>query len=128
MTLSDEEANRRYMPEVKLRVPDDNKELLWSFYFDNKPIQYSGKINPSEDDWLDYTKSDFPPKSTFINYKWRLKPEIQVKRCRLALVELGGIKDVMIVGDYNSAKVLETQMCDERFIRWLTEWIIWMDN
>lgn len=128
MTLSDEEANSKNNTKKEFKVPDERKDLLCAWYFDGKSIQYSDKIKPTEDDWIDYIKSDFPAKGSFIMYKWRLKPEPPVKRCRLALVELNGKKNPLLVNDYDSAKVLETQMCDEKFIRWLTDWIIWMND
>ena len=68
--LSDEEANK-----TEFSALDGIKQILIAWYFDGAKIQYSGKIHPTEDDWIDYTKSDFPNKNTLIQYTWRLKPE-----------------------------------------------------
>lgn len=128
MTLSDEEANSKNTFIKEFKVPDELKDLLCAWYFDGKSIQYSGKIKPNEDDWIDYIKSDFPAKDTFIMYKWRLKPEPLVKRCRLALVKSNGIIKPLLVVDYNYSLDLMNLKFDEKFIRWLTDWIIWMND
>lgn len=101
MTLSDEEASRISNSKIK-PAPDEAKQILTAWYFDGAKIQYSGKINPTEDDWNDYTKSEFPNKNTFVQYKWRLKPDI-VKKCRLALVKANGIIKPLLVEDYEFA-------------------------
>ena len=130
MTLSDEEAFRLdNATKSKFSAPDDVKQILTSWYFDGTKIQYSGKTNPTEDDWIDYTKSEYPNKNTFVQYKWRLKPEKpSVKRCRVALVKSNGIIKPLLVMDYDYSLDLMNLKYDEQFIRWLTEWTFWEDE
>lgn len=136
MTLSDEEASRINNSKIKSEPQgfirsalDENKQILTSWYFNGDKIQYSGKMNPAEDDWIDYTKSEFPVYTTFVQYKWRLKPEKPTpQKCRVALISLDGIKKPLLITDYDYAKVLITQECAEIFLKWLTDWIIWEDG
>lgn len=122
MTLSDEEANRlNNSIKSKFSAPDEAKQILTAWYFDGAKIQYAGKTNPTEDDWNDYTKSEFPTKNTFIQYKWRLKPEeTPVKKCRVALFKFNDIIKPLLVMDYKHSLDLR---CNEQFIKWLTDWI-----
>ena len=129
MTLSDEEASRISNSKIKPEshefirsAPDDAKQILAAWYFDGAKIQYSGKINPTEDDWNDYTKSEFPVKNTFVQYKWRMKPDT-VKKCRLALMKANGVVKPLLVEDYEFSLVFMNLQSNEIFIRWLTDWI-----
>ena len=133
MTLSDEEAirvdNSIKYPKLKSSTSDEAKQILTSWYFNGDKIQYSGKMNPAEDDWIDYTKSEFPVYTTFVQYKWRLKPEKpSVKRCRVALVKSNGIIKPLLVMDYDYSLDLMNLKYNEQFIRWLTEWTFWKDE
>ena len=133
MTLSDEEAirvdNSIKYPKLKSSTSDEAKQILTSWYFNGDKIQYSGKMNPAEDDWIDYTKSEFPVYTTFVQYKWKKKKKKpSVKRCRVALVKSNGIIKPLLVMDYDYSLDLMNLKYNEQFIRWLTEWTFWKDE
>jgi hypothetical protein len=102
-------------------------------YYDTIVAWASGKIVQHrsahsnvtyQDEWIDYVSDDF---HKFIsnfnteNLEWRIKPEIKMRKYRVAqFKDPCGFSFTETTDDYNNDDDLENS---EGFVNWLTDWI-----